>query len=79
MESLKALLLECQLLIKEEKWEEAISKLKSLSEEHFKNLTLEEAKECLNLLNFLIQQTEEKKLQIAQTMVNINRLKGNIF
>ncbi len=77
MEDLKRSLLKCQLLLEEGKWDALLEELSKVSS--FEGLSLDEARECLALLDHLIGQAEEKRNQIAQTLANIRRFKESSY
>ncbi len=76
--TLKDLLLECELLLKERKFDELINKCQAIKEIDFKseNMSVEEAKECLRIINHLIETAEKERTEMANTVVNINRFKS---
>lgn len=75
MEDLKQLLLQCEVYMQEENWDRLIEMLQGISEGHFTSLSLEEARECLLILNHLITVAEAKKLSIAENLVNLKKFR----
>ncbi len=75
MESLKQLLLKCEVYLKEGNWDALISTLSQISEEHIKGLTLEEAQECIRIIEHLTAQGESLRLSLAESMANLRRFK----
>ncbi len=76
--TVKELLLECEVLLKEKKYDEAVKLCTQLREIDFKNSIndMEEAKECLKILDYLIEMAEKERTEIANVFVNINKFKG---
>ncbi len=74
----KELLLECELLLKEKKYEELIKLCQKLQDMDFKESfqNKEEAEECLKIINYLIESAEKERTEIANIFVNMNRFKG---
>ncbi len=75
-ENLKQLLLKCQVYMQEENFDALIQTLENIPA--IENMSLEEAKECLAILNHLLSQAEGKRNQIAQTLVNIRKFMDSI-
>ncbi|RMH06118.1 MAG: hypothetical protein D6699_02615 [Aquificota bacterium] len=75
MESLKQLLLKCEVYLKEGNWDALISTLSQISEEHIKGLTLEEAQECIRIIEHLTAQGESLRFSLAESLANLRRFK----
>ncbi len=75
---IKELLLECELLLKEKKYDELIKLCQEFNNIDFKESlnTKEEAEECLRIIDYLIQTAEKERTEIANVFVNMNRFKG---
>jgi len=76
--TLKELLLECELLLKERKFDDLIKKCQRIKDIDFskEEMSVEEARECLRIINHLIETAERERNEIANTMVNMNRFKS---
>ena len=74
MANLKLSLLELQKVLQEGDLDKLLEGIQNLPS--FEGLTLEEAQECLKILDYLILLAQEKQNQIAQALVNIKRFKG---
>ena len=76
--TLKDLLLECELLLKERKFDDLIKTCQRIKEIDFgsEGMSVEEAKECLRIINHLIETAEKEKTEMANTIVNMNRFKS---
>lgn len=77
MESLKQLLIKCEVHLKEGNWDALIDTLSQVSEEHIKNLSLEEAQECMRILEYLRDEAEKSRLKMAESMINLRMFKDS--
>jgi hypothetical protein len=75
MKNIRDKLARCQVFLEEGDYDSMIETLKEISESDFSNLSLEEAKELMNLLNFLVEKTEAKRQELAQNLVNFSRFR----
>ncbi|RMH79571.1 MAG: hypothetical protein D6674_07230 [Acidobacteria bacterium] len=75
MEDLKQILLQCEVYVQEENWDRLMQALQGISEEHLMSLGLENAKDCLSILNHLISLAETKRLNIAENLVNLKKFR----
>ncbi len=75
-ENLKSLLLKCQVLLEEGDFDNLIKTLEEINSMDLKGLKREDYEEALRLIEFLIKKAEEKKLNIAEKIMNIQRFKG---
>ncbi len=75
-ESLKNLLTKCQILLEEGNLDELIKTLEKINAMDLKNLKKEEYEEALRIIEFLIKKAEEKKLNIAEKLMNLQKFKG---
>ena len=74
MANLKLSLLELQKVLQEGDLDKLLEGIQSLPS--LEGLTLEEAQECLRILDHLILLAQEKQNQIVQALVNIKRFKA---
>lgn len=77
-ESLRDRLKRCQILLEEGDYDRMIDLLKEVREEDFSGIDLEEAKELLSMLTFLIEKAEAKRGEVAKKLVNFQRFRGYI-
>ncbi len=75
MESLKQLLLSCQVYLQEGDWDKLTEALGSIRQEQIENLDLSTAQECLNILEHLIKDAEDARNKIAENLVNLRKFK----
>ncbi len=75
MESLKQLLLSCQVYLQEGDWDKLTEALGSIRQEQIENLDLATAQECLNILEHLIKDAEDARNKIAENLVNLRKFK----
>ncbi len=75
MESLKQLLLSCQVYLQEGEWDKLTEALGSIRQEQIENLDLSTAQECLNILEHLIKDAEDARNKIAENLVNLRKFK----
>jgi len=75
-ESLKEVLLKCEVYLEEGDFDKLISSLEELVNIELKDLNKEDYEEALKIIEFLIQKAEKKKLDIAQKLMNFQRFKG---
>lgn len=77
-ESLKEILLKCEIYLEEDNYDALIESLEKVASFDIKNLTKEEYEEALRIIEFLIKKAEDKKLSIAEKLMNFQRFKGYI-
>lgn len=75
MEDLKTLLQRCEEYLQKEDWDGLIDLLGKVGEEHIRGLDLNTARECLDLLERLIREGEERRNRVAEALINIKKLK----
>lgn len=75
-ESLKDLLLKCQIYLEEGDFDNLIKTLEKVVSMDLKGLKKEDYEEALKLIEFLIEKAEKKKLDIAQKLMNFQKFKG---
>lgn len=75
-ESLKDILLKCQVYLEEGDYDNLIKSLERILELDLSNLKKEDYEEALRIIDFLIEKAEKKKLDIAQKLMNLQRFKG---
>ncbi len=74
--SFKELLLRCEVYLEEENYDSLIETLEKLMSVDISKLSKEEYEEALRIVEFLIKRAEEKKLKIAEKIMNFQRFKG---
>ncbi|MCX8164173.1 MAG: hypothetical protein N3D14_02110 [Aquificaceae bacterium] len=77
MESLKQLLLNCQVYLQQGDWDKLLEALDSITQQDIEKLDLKTAEECLGILNYLIKEGEEIRNGIANNLINIKRFKDS--
>lgn len=77
-ENLKSLLLKCQVLLEKGDLDDLIKTLEKINSMDLKNLSREDYEEALRIIDFLIKKAEEKKLSIAEKLMNLQKFKGYI-
>ncbi|MDQ7038261.1 MAG: hypothetical protein Q9N26_03555 [Aquificota bacterium] len=75
-ESLKDLLTRCQILLEEGNFDELIKTLERIKAMDLKNLSKEEYEEALRIIEFLIKKAEDRKKDIAEKLMNLQKFKG---
>ncbi len=75
-ESLKDILLKCQVYLEEGDYDNLIKSLERILELDLSNLKKEDYEEALRIIDFLIEKAEKRKLDIAQKLMNLQRFKG---
>ncbi len=76
-ESLKDLLLKCEVLLEEENYDELVKTLEKINRMDFRNLSKEDFQQALKIVDFLIDKAEKKRDEIAQKLMNFQRFKGS--
>jgi len=74
-EGLKELLLRCQVHLEEGELDKLVETLEKVLSLDLRGLRREEYEESLKILDFLIENAEKKKLQIAEKLMNLQRFK----
>ncbi len=74
-EDLKSLLLKCQIMLEEGDLDGLIKTLEKINSMDLRGLTKEEYEEALRIIEFLIKKAEEKKIDIAEKLMNIQKFK----
>ncbi len=77
-ESLKELLLKCEVYLEEGDFDSLVDTLEKLASVDLKNLSKEDYEEALRIVDFLIKRAEEKRDNVAQKLMNFQRFKGYI-
>lgn len=77
-DSIKDKLLKCEVYLEEGDFDNLIKSLEEVLSSDLQNLTKEDYEESLRIIEFLIQKAEEKKLDIAQKLMNFQKFKGYI-
>ena len=75
-ESLRDILLKCQVYLEEGDYDNLIKSLERILELDLSNLKKEDYEEALRIIDFLIEKAEKKKLDIAQKLMNFQKFKG---
>lgn len=74
-EGLKELLLRCQVHLEEGELDKLVETLEKVLSLDLRGLRREEYEESLKILDFLIENAEKKKLQIAEKLMNLQRFR----
>ncbi len=75
-DNLKDVLLKCEVYLEKEDFDNLIKTLEEVLNLDLKSLSKEDYEEALRIIEFLIQKAEEKKLDIAQKLMNFQKFKG---
>ncbi len=75
MENLKRLLLQCELCLEQGDLDRLLELLGSIKEEDFKALDLQEAQECMRILEHMISRGEALRNSMAESLINLKRFK----
>jgi hypothetical protein len=75
-EDLKSLLMKCQILLEEGDLDGLLKTLEKINSMDLKNLSREEYEEALRIIEFLIKKAEEKRINIAEKLMNLQKFKG---
>ncbi len=77
-ENLKEILLKCEVYLEEGNYDALIESLEKVVSIDLKELSREDYEEALRIIEFLIKKAEEKKLNIAEKLMNFQKFKGYI-
>ncbi|EDP74927.1 hypothetical protein [Hydrogenivirga sp. 128-5-R1-1] len=77
-ENLKEILLKCEVYLEEGNYDALIESLEKLVNLELKDFTKEDYEEALKIIEFLIKKAEDRKLNIAEKLMNFQRFKGYI-
>ncbi len=79
MKSLKDWLLACNQSLEKGDFENLLGHIREASRAPLTNLSLEEARECLELLEQLVNQAENLRLQVSETLEDLEKIKAGIL
>ncbi len=78
-QSLKKLLLQCEMYIQSEEYDKAQKCIEEVATLDLSNERKEDIKESIDILEYIIKIAQEKRLNLAQAIANFNRFKDYIF
>ncbi len=78
MESLKQVLMQCEVYLRQGEWDKLLEALEGIKQEQIQELDPKTAEECLGMLNHLIKEGESIRNKMAENLINIRKFKEGI-